>query len=276
MLDETLRRRVRDIARDSTRPLDAEADVPFLHFKHGLNTTYDLTRYLAKHARLSGGARPEALEAHLCRLRALVAVGLVEAFERLLKEMLAACIDVLAPLATDDRFGKPTLSPGIMIAHFETGSVGRAVAESQMFSDSRKIREVFGQLLRDPDKTNAWEVFPVELRDPATPPDLDELKRAELLDVVMQLRHSIVHNLGVLTKSDALKLGLMTKTVLKAPRKFWLEQTDVLSLKLFLYETAKLLNDRISDRLFDLETALATKAKRPCPGAARQRLPLSS
>ena len=213
----------------------------------------------------------------MCRLRALVAVGLIEAFERLIKEMLAACIDVLAPLASDDRFEKlSSVSLHVMIAHVETGSVGRAMAESQMFSESKRIREVFGQLLKDPDKTNMWEVFPAERPDPAKPRDPDELSRKDLLDVVLQLRHSIVHNLGVLTKSDALKLGLKSRTVIDAPRKFWLDQADALALKLFVYETAKLLHDHISDRLAHLESELATNAKRPCPAAARQRLPLSS
>ena len=111
MLAEPPRRRVRNIARDSTRPLPVEADVPFLHFKYGLNTTYDLTRYFRKHVEISGRARSEARDAHFCRLRALVVVGMVEAFERLLKEMMAACIDVLAPLATDDRFARiPAIS----------------------------------------------------------------------------------------------------------------------------------------------------------------------
>lgn len=69
------------------------------------------------------------------------------------------------------------------------------------------------------------------------------------MDLLFQLRHSIVHNVGVITRSDALKLRLMCQRTINAPRVLTPSNGDVWYAKLFLDETARWGNDRVADRL---------------------------
>ena len=39
----------------------------------------------------------------------------------------------------------------------------------------------------------------------------------ETLNIVWQIRHSVVHNVGVITQSDAIKLRLLTKQPVESP-----------------------------------------------------------
>ncbi len=74
-----------------------------------------------------------------------------------------------------------------------------------------------------------------------------ERERYETLGVVWQLRHTIVHNVGVITQSDAIKFRLLVR----APRR-----DDIRYLKRFLDETAERCNRRIGERLAELLTAI--------------------
>lgn len=69
------------------------------------------------------------------------------------------------------------------------------------------------------------------------------------MSTLWQLRHTIAHNDGVITKSDALKLRLMIKAPVDSPRVICPTRDDLRSVKRFLDETADSINDRVAHRL---------------------------
>src|SRR5207245_1035182 len=81
--------------------------------------------------------------------------------------------------------------------------------------------------------------------------------RFEVLGLVWQIRHSAVHNVGVITQSDAVKLRLWAKEAVASPRVLSPTRDNIRYLKRFLDETAESCNQRIGQRLADLLTTLA-------------------
>lgn len=228
-------------------PLPPESSSPILHYRLGANDAWNLLKYFERKTKHAGGyERP--LELHTRNLRNMVLLALVEAFERYLKETAALCVDHLAPLTLDDRlggFGK--VDPARIAALFEERSTGRAVCESDTWSSTEDIAGRFNRLLNDLDAPNvAYQLLP----KPKEPQHWRKLA----LDVLFQLRHTIAHNLGVITHADSLKLRRLTRQVVEAGKVLALTNGDVWYAKVFLDETVAWLNFRISERLCVLLT----------------------
>jgi hypothetical protein len=94
-------------------------------------------------------------------------------------------------------------------------------------------------------------LFPKAGQQPAA-----EQWRYETLSIVWQIRHSVVHNVGVITRSDAIKLRLLTKQAVESPRTLAPTRDDLRYLKRFLDETAERCNRRVGDRLAELLTTI--------------------
>jgi hypothetical protein len=75
------------------------------------------------------------------------------------------------------------------------------------------------------------------------------------MDVLWQLRHSIAHNVGVITKSDAAKLRLLRRGPVEAPKVLSLTNGDVWYAKLFLDDLTRWENGRVASRLAEVLTA---------------------
>ena len=110
--------------------------------------------------------------------------------------------------------------------------------------------------MSDPFKPGDFYVFPKEgNQQPVT-----EQWRYELMSLVWQLRHTSVHNVGVITKSDAVKLRVWAKEAVDAPRVLAPARNDIRWLKMFLDETAEDCNRRTGQRLAALLTVIHTSA----------------
>ncbi len=184
------------------------------------------------------------LDRHLRRLNSMVVLSFVEAFERFLKELAASIVDLVAPHTLDDRLGKFQVKGAILAAHFEEKTLGRAVCESSTWLDCREINGRFRDLLARPFVEGNYELFKAKS------------DRRTLVDVLWQLRHSIVHNAGVITKSDALKLRLLTRRVVDAPRMLAPTRNDTLCVKLYLDRVVKEINREVAGELCQLMTTL--------------------
>ena len=72
-----------------------------------------------------------SLNRHMQNLRVMVLLSLVEAFERFLKELAAACIDHVGAIILDSRLDVFTGKGSNLAWHFTTtGSLGRVLCES--------------------------------------------------------------------------------------------------------------------------------------------------
>jgi len=83
-----------------------------------------------------------------------------------------------------------------------------------------------------------------------------EYWRKDALDTLFQLRHTIAHNLAVVTSSDALKFRRLTRSNVPAPAVLSLTNGDIWYAKVFLDETVSWLNERIRDRVCVLMTEI--------------------
>ena len=76
------------------------------------------------------------------------------------------------------------------------------------------------------------------------------------MSLLWQLRHSIAHNEGVVTKSDALKLRLLVRANVPSPKSLCPTRDDLRHVKRFIEETAEDINRRVAKRLSELLTEL--------------------
>ena len=178
----------------------------------------------------------------------MILVNLVETFERYLKEVAAACVDSLARYVLDDRFNAFHVRGSALAAHFGTETLGRSLCESATWLDCEEINDRFRKLLSDPfQKDGRFHLFPRQNQDPAS-----ERWRLETLSIVWQLRHTVVHNVGVITQSDAIKLRLLVRAAVPSMQVLSPTHDDLRYLKRFLQETAEVANRRIGTRLAEL------------------------
>jgi hypothetical protein len=76
------------------------------------------------------------------------------------------------------------------------------------------------------------------------------------LALLWQIRHTITHNSGVLTESDAAKLRLLVKVPVAAGVVLTPTKEDIRYMKRFLVEAAQQTNGRIGRRLAQLLTEI--------------------
>lgn len=197
-------------------------------------------------------------ERHVVRLRSMVVLGLVETFERFLKETAAVCVDQLAGRVLDDRFSVLSVNAGAVAAHFEEKTLGKALCEADTWLSSRDINSRFGKLLADPFELPSFKLLPDPVhkwKDSEKKKDPDQWRRTSI-DILWQLRHSIAHNAGVITRSDAAKLRLLRRGAVDGHKILQLTNGDVWYVKLFLDDLASWANARIAARLAEVLTKI--------------------
>jgi hypothetical protein len=229
--------------------MPAESARPIEHFELDANGFWNLLRYVD---RKTVGATPAPRERHVLRLRSMVVLGLVETFERFLKETAAVCVDQLVGRVLDDRFSILSVNAGAIAAHFEEKTLGKALCEADTWLNSRDINSRFGRLLADPFQKPPFKFLP----DPDQKKDPDQWRRISI-DILWQLRHSIAHNAGVITRSDAAKLRLLRRGAVDGHKMLQLTNGDVWYVKLFLDDLASWANARIAVRLAQVLSTIA-------------------
>jgi|GEM_PF-726617 len=255
-----LTRKIKDILQHVS-PLPDEARVPILHYRRTGTDIWGSLAYIedvfqrvndAEQADIS--LYPAVMNRHLGRLYGMTLVNLVETFERLLKELAAECVDCLAPFVVDDRFNIFRIQGSGLAAHFGTATLGKSLCESATWLDCEEINERFRKLLSDPFHAGTFYLFP---KPPGQQPERERW-RYEPMSIIWQIRHTAVHNVGVITQSDGVKLRLLAKEPVTAPRVLAPTRDDIRYLKRFLDETAAICNERVCLRLAELLTLLHT------------------
>ncbi|MBC8117532.1 MAG: hypothetical protein H7062_24300 [Candidatus Saccharimonas sp.] len=248
-----LARKITDIL-SHVGDLPAEADAPLAHYDRTASDLWNLLDYVEK---VFGMAAPRlygtATQRHRERLHGMLLVNFIECFERFLKEIAAACVDRLAPYVLDDRFDEFQVRGSAVASHFGAATVGRALCESSTWLDCNEVNGRFRKLLAEPfgDGGTVFNLFPKANQSPEA-----ERWRTTVLSLVWQLRHTMVHNVGVITKSDAIKLRLLARVPVDGPKVVLPTKDDVRYLKRFLDETSISCNRRVGIRLAELLTKL--------------------
>lgn len=220
--------------------LPQESDSPIEHYRRGSLDALSLVQYFHRNmGRVNVYRVP--YERHSARLHAMVLLTLVETFERFLKELAAVCVDQISGLVLDDRLAKFTANGTAIALTFGQGTVGRLLCESLLWTDVNTIDDRFKKVLEE-ESHKPFSLFPSAKNDP-------DLWRRRSLEILFQLRHSIVHNASVLTVSDAAKLRILGRATVEAPRVLAPTQTDLGYVKSFLDGTAEWCDERVEKRL---------------------------
>ncbi len=245
-----LTRKIKDIVHHVV-PLPDVSRTPVLHYVETGAAVWASLAYIEK-AFARGNRYPAVVGQHLGRVYGMALVNLIENFERLLKELAAECVDHLANFIADDRFNAFTIQGSGLASHFATGTLGKSLCESATWLDCKQINDRFRKLLADPyDAGGPFYLFPGPNQLPVT-----DRWRYESMSIVWQLRHTAVHNVGVITQSDGVKLRLLMREPVSAPRLLTPTRADLRYLKRFLDETAVVCNRRVGERLAELLTTL--------------------
>lgn len=233
-----------------TVDLPSEASRPIKHFERNTNSSRIMLDYIDRKLAAAGGY-PSVSEKHVAAIRRMVLASLIESFERFLKEIAALCIDHLAPNVHDDRFDGFSFKGGQLASHISSGSIGKALCESDTWVANKTTNERFRRLLKLPFGDD-WEfLFPEGNQTPAS-----ERDRARTLAILWQVRHTITHNVGVVTGSDAVRLRMLLRGCV-VPERILNPDDDVLRyVKHFLFDTANSVNRRIGERLAKVLTEL--------------------
>jgi len=224
--------------------LPAEAEIPIAHFRRTSTDSWNLLLYLDRnlsHANIYG----TAYDRHMARVNKMILLSLCAAFERFLKEVAAICVDHLASRVLDNRLDTLAQKGSTIAAHFDAHTLGRAMCESVTWLDCDEVNDRFRKILSDVAGNSNFYVFP---KLATQEPHRTEW-RYRTMRTLWQLRHTIAHNDGVITKSDALKLRLMIKAPVQSPRMICPARDDLRSTKRFLDETADSINARVATRL---------------------------
>lgn len=229
---------------DHVGNMPEEAETPLAHYMLGANAAMDMRRYLMRVVEKTSHY-PAVRDRHLVTLNNMMLVNLVEAFERFVKEIAAVCVDHLCDRVFDNRFDELSISGSFLVAHLAGSTAGRALCESDTWLNCKVINDRFVKFLRHP--TNPNDVLHV------FPPGSDAFR---IMSVVWQLRHTVVHNVGVLTRSDAAKLRVLAKKQVLSPRVLLSEWDDLRFLRTYLDRQAQDINQRVGNRLAHILTLL--------------------
>ena len=232
---------------DHVGQMPAEAATPLAHYTIGANAATNLRRYLVR--QMAKGKRSAVRERHLHVLDNMMLAHLVQAFERFIKDVAAVCVNRLCDQVADDRFDKLSVKGGLFVAHFfrPGSSPGRALCESDTWLSCRQINDRFESFLgcqAGQKKAPPFHVFV---------PNSDEFR---LMSIIWQLRHTLVHNVGVITRSDAAKLRVLARKALPSPSMLEPTWNDVRFLRVYLDQRARDINERVGKRLAVVLTSL--------------------
>jgi hypothetical protein len=234
---------------DHTAPLAPEADSPIRHY-HRAILDHELTlQFLEQQIETEHSLVEAVKKGHLRRLRTMTLVFYIECFERYLKEVAAFCIDHIAPWTSDDRFDSLPIKGSTLAAHFGSKTLGSALCESPTWLNPKEVNDRFRWILSDLRGNANFYLFPSNGKSP------EDVERFALIGVLGQIRHGIVHNVGILTSSDAIKLRNLAKQEVSAPRQFAPTAADLDCVKSFLDETVESCNRRLAAALAALLTS---------------------
>ena len=153
-------------------------------------------------------------ERHLGRINSMVMMNLIENFERFLKETAATCVDRLVNYVLDDRLNIFDIQGSSLASHFGTATLGKSLCEANTWLNCEGINSKFRKLLSDPFQQGGnFHLFPTASQQPEA-----DRWRFPVMSLIWQIRHSIVHNVGVITQSDAVKMRLWAREPVEAPR----------------------------------------------------------
>lgn len=249
-----LNQKVRELLSHTDDSPDVDA-APIRNFEQRIGSGDRLVHYIDRHLDAEK-IYATVLDRHMALLNRMTLVMMIESFERFIKELAVVCVDCLSQYAIDDRFDKLTASPGIVALQFGSGSVGRALCESDTWLNNSLINDRFRSILKPPFGDKVWDEFlyPKPRQQPQTEQD-----RAATLAILWQVRHTITHNVGHLTAADAKRLRLLIKGDVAAEQTLAPDRKDLKYVQQFLTETALHTNQRISNRLADVLTDFHTE-----------------
>jgi hypothetical protein len=215
-----------------------EASAPLAHYKVAVNALTRMGKYLVRPFE-SVTHYPAVRERHLHLPNSMLLVQLVQAFERFIKDAAAVCVDHLLDRVYDNRFDDLTVRGSSLAAHLVGSSAGKALCESDTWLSCDQINKRFNKFLRriNPARQDPFHVFP------------EHHDNTRTMNLTWQLRHTVVHNVSVITRSDAARMKLLAKKNLVSPCTLLPEDDDLRFLQRFLDERAENLNQRIGDRL---------------------------
>ena len=218
-----------------------QAEIPIKHFQTSVAHAVRFVDYL-RDLKKKIPVYEKGFERHLKAISSLAFFQITAAFERLLKELAAVCVDEIAPLCTDDRLSRFSIKGEDAAPHIQDQTVGRALCESQLWHSVSEVNHRFRDVLDSIDGKPAFILF-----DGKAATGL--CKEVQTLKVIFQLRHTIAHNLGSLTRSDAGKLQRLLGHRLDSPKELDIDRKHVFYLQQFLDPLAKEINLRIAERL---------------------------
>jgi hypothetical protein len=229
---------------DHVGDMPPEADAPISHYMFSSNAAVNMRRYMARKL-ADAGHYPAVGDRHFNTLNSMVLVNLIQSFERFVKDLAAVCVDHLFDRTIDGRFDEPQVRGSSLAAHFAGSSPGKALCESGTWLECRGINERFKDYLRHP--TQPQSIFHIFVPNSET---------FRIMSLIWQLRHTIGHNVGVLTRSDAAKLRLLARKRLLSPRMLIPTSDDLRFLRAYLDAQAKDINRRVGERLADILAAI--------------------
>lgn len=133
----------------SLEAFPTEADSPIAHANLGLEEAWGLHEYVRANVERKGRHKAVAAR-NLQRLRSLVFISMVETFERFAKESAGLCVDAVASRVADDRLKALSIDARSLAAHFQAGSLGRALTEGSTWLDTDQINTRFKKVLALP------------------------------------------------------------------------------------------------------------------------------
>ena len=211
--EEALTRKIKDILRHS-QPLPDEAKAPILHYGRTVADIWGSLKYVER--LIAEKERYKSVvDRHRGRLFGMALVNLVQTLERFFKETAAACVDCLADVVVDDRFNVFAIQGVTLASHFGAGTLGKSLCESSTWLDCEDINKRFRKLLSNPfqEAGQTFTLFPKQNQQP-----INQCWRFEPMNIIWQVRHTSVHNVGVITQSDGVKLRLLAREPVTVPR----------------------------------------------------------
>lgn len=227
--------------------LPTESSSPLEHYRRSANDAWNLVVYVRRNV-TKNNYYPKSFDGHRSRLHAMCMANMVGAFERFLKELSVACVNNLKEFSLDARLDEFSLRGSVVAAHFNTQSVGNALCEADTWLNLDTVNKKFRKLLADPFEDGSFYVFPMKTQHGSQV----AVNRSQLIPAVFQLRHTLVHNLGVITESDATKLRRILQSPIAGNKVLRPSSWNVFQVKKILDEAAKDINTRMAFRLAEL------------------------
>lgn len=225
-------------------PMPDEATTPLAHYTFAANAAMSMRKYLVRPLE-KVAHYPAVRERHLQVLNNMVLVNLAQAMERFFKDIASVCVNHLCDRVVDNRFDELSVKGSFLAAHFEDSSAGKALCESDTWLNCKQINERFKKFLKHP--TGVGDPFHIFA------PDGNEFRT---MNIIWQLRHSVVHNVGALTRSDAAKLKVLARRQVESPRMLTPKFSDLRYLRSYLDQRAQDVNQRVANRIGEVLTAI--------------------